>query len=164
MNTRKLVWVLLCSLMFVMLSGCGSKKDEAITTSTFIIYDVDVNDYKTTVSSTVEIPDQLSLEEKIQALCNTLSKVKFTLPIELVSIDEVGKRKIATINLRDGEEGKVWGSYFAGSTGAAVNVKVLSSSLLQKEYEGEWIDGVCFLQNNEIIDEDHCNPSVITYR
>ena len=45
---------------------------------------------------------------------------------------------------------KTWSSgYFQGSTGGNATVTKLIRTFLQEDFEGEWVDGVKFLYNND---------------
>lgn len=131
------------------------------------IYTIDENSLEPNESGTIEVNENLSLEDKLKQLSKTISEKKFDgLPIELKSIDTVNGKKVATINLTDSNN-KKWVSKFQGSTGGAVTENTLIENFLQSnnKSKGEWIDGVKFLYNNEKIEYDHVsNLSEIQYR
>jgi hypothetical protein len=131
------------------------------------IYSIDENSLEPNESSTIEVDDNLSLEDKLKQLCKTLSEKKFdNLSLEVKSIDTVNGKKVATINLADANN-KKWSQKFQGSTGGAVTTNSLIENFLQSSNKsrGEWIDGVKFLYNNEKIEYEHASDlSDIQYR
>ncbi len=100
-----------------------------------------------------------SLDEKnnikynLQELSNMLIKEHFkddSIKINIVSIDE---NNIATIDLLN-EEG--WSKYFQGSTGGMLTQEVLTETLLQEDYDGEWVSGIKILvDGKENMEYDH---------
>ncbi len=131
------------------------------------IYSIDENSLEPNESSTIEIDENLSLDDKLKQLCKTLSERKFdNLSLEVKSIDTVNGKKVATINLADANN-KKWSQKFQGSTGGAVTTNTLIENFLQSSNKsrGEWIDGVKFLYNNEKIEYEHASDlSDIQYR
>ena len=131
------------------------------------IYTIDENSLEPNESSTIEVNENLSLEDKLKQLSKAISEKKFdNLPIEVKSIDTVNGKKVATINLADSGT-KKWAPKFQGSTGGAVTANTLTENFLQSnnKSKGEWIDGVKFLYNNETIEYDHvADLSTIQYR
>ncbi|EHI98300.1 hypothetical protein CDLVIII_1609 [Clostridium sp. DL-VIII] len=131
------------------------------------IYSIDENSLEPNESSTIEVNENLSLEDKLKQLCTTLSEKKFdNLSLEVKSIDTVNGKKVATINLTDANN-KKWSQKFQGSTGGAVTTNTLIENFLQSsnKSKGEWIDGVKFLYNNEKIEYEHASDlSDIQYR
>lgn len=146
--------------------------------SIYSIYSADVNTYAKESHFGTYIADDLPLKEKLSAIAKSLSEVYFSsLPIEIVEITEVAGKKVAVINLKESEEnqkitdnlefkGKAWSrNYFQGSTGGSITSVSLIETFLQRNYKGQWIDGVKFLYNNKIISFDHVpNLSEISYR
>ena len=119
------------------------------------IYTEDANTMEIKEISTIEINEDLSLDNKLKELGNALSEKVFDkLPIELKSIDTIDGKKIATINLKDNGDSK-WTLKFQGSTGGQITSDSLVETFLQVKYSGEWIDGVKFLYNDEPIEYDH---------
>ncbi|OOM81557.1 hypothetical protein CLPUN_11200 [Clostridium puniceum] len=131
------------------------------------IYNIDENSLEPNESSTIEVNENLSLEDKLKALSKEVSEKKFDkLAIELKSIDTVTGKKVATINLTDAGT-KKWVTKFQGSTGGAVTANTLIENFLQSnnKAKGEWIDGVKFLYNNEAIEYEHVSDLAnIKYR
>lgn len=156
----------------VFTSETGSKND------VYPIYSANVDTYAKEVHLGTYIAESLSLKNKLDALAKTLSEVYFDkLPIEVSEITEANGKKIAVINLKENEEnqkitdvsqfkGKSWASnYFQGSTGGIMTSTCLIETFLQKDYKGQWIDGVKFLYNNKSVNFDHV-PSLgeVSYR
>lgn len=137
--------------------------------SLFNIYGANVDTYESEIMSQLVMKDDLPLEEKLQIVADGLSETKFDgLGIEVSKIEDKDGRKIATINLSEqtNEKGASWDTgYFQGSTGGTITATSLNNTFLQKEYNGEWIDGVRFLYNNEQIGFDHVEGlSEVSYR
>jgi predicted nuclease with TOPRIM domain len=133
--------------------------------SIYPIYSANINSYAKEIHFGTYISDNLSLKNKLDALAKALSVVQFNnLPIEVSEISEIDGKKIAVINLKESEEnqkirdvlkfkGYSWATgYFQGSTGGTMTSVSLIETFLQKDYEGQWIDGVKFLYNNLVID------------
>ena len=144
-----------------------SKEDAKVNKIKLSIYTIDENSLEPNESSTIEVNESLSLEDKLKELSKVVSEKKFDkLPIEVKSIDTVNGKKVATINLADSGTNK-WVPKFQGSTGGAVTSNTLIENFLQSNNKsrGEWIDGVKFLYNNETIEYDHVSDlSTIQYR
>lgn len=151
---------------------------ESIKTIELLLYSKDVNTDEQVIVGEVEVNEDLSLEEKIEKLSKELSEKVFdNLPIEFVKINDIEGKKIALFNLDelgnnakditfDKYEGINWiNNYFAGSAGGSVTEYTLITTLLQKNYTGEWIDGIEFTYKNSKIEFDHV-PALgeITYR
>jgi len=147
----------------------SSKKQEEVKVNKIklSIYTIDDNSLEPNESSTIEVNENLSLEDKLKELSKTVSEKKFDkLTIEVKSIDTVDGKKVATINLADSSTNK-WTQKFQGSTGGAVTSNTLIENFLQtnNKSKGEWIDGVKFLYNNKAIEYEHVSDlSTIQYR
>jgi hypothetical protein len=144
-----------------------SKEEAKVNKIKLSIYTIDENSLEPNQSSTIEVNESLSLEDKLKELSKAVSENKFDkLPIEVKSIDTVKGKKVATINLADSGTNK-WVPKFQGSTGGSVTANTLIENFLQSNNKsrGEWIDGVKFLYNNETIEYDHvADLSTIQYR
>lgn len=131
------------------------------------IYSINENSLEPNESGSIEVNENLSLEDKLKQLSKALSEKKFdNLSIEVKSIDTINGKKVATINLADANN-KKWVSKFQGSTGGAVTSNTLIENFLQSnnKSKGEWLDGVKFLYNNAKIDYEHVSDlSNIQYR
>lgn len=132
------------------------------------IYTANILTYKDEIKYYMAIPKELSLEEKLSTIANKLSQYCFNgLPIEVLEIKKVEGKKIAIIDLKElsfnqGIDdytkfiGSTWKTYYLqGTTGGAITSKQLVDTFLQKGYQGEWIEGVQFLYEGEIIDYEH---------
>jgi hypothetical protein len=110
------------------------------------LYGYDAYSFEEQYVCFIGIPKSLPLNEKLEMLALKVSQLCFrSSPIEILSITEQNGLRIARINLKEKENGHDWGwGYFQGSTGASITAKTLLSSFLQKEFTGEWIDGVEF--------------------
>lgn len=132
-----------------------TKPVEKVNKAKLSIYTEDANTMEIKEVSTIEVNEDLSLEDKLKELGNALSEKVFDkLPIEVKSIDKIDGKKIATINLKDNGDSK-WTLKFQGSTGGQITSDSLLETFLQVKYSGEWIDGVKFLYNDQLIEYDH---------
>ena len=137
--------------------------------SLFNVYGANIDTYQPEVIATVIIEDDLPLEEKLDIIADELSRTKFGgLGISVSKIEENSGKKVAIVNLSEktNNNNASWKTgYFQGSTGGTITTTALRDSFLQKEYSGEWIDGVRFLYNNEQINFEHVEGlSQIIYR
>ncbi|BCZ48275.1 hypothetical protein psyc5s11_43420 [Clostridium gelidum] len=143
------------------------KEEAKVNKIKLSIYTIDDNSLEPNESSTIEVNENLSLEDKLKELSKTVSEKKFDkLTIDVKSIDTVDGKKVATINLADSGANK-WTQKFQGSTGGAVTSNTLIENFLQtnNKSKGEWIDGVKFLYNNKAIEYEHVSDlSTIQYR
>lgn len=142
------------------------------------IYTSNIYTFEKEVDGYIYINNSISLMQKLDTLANVLSEVYFdNLPIQVIKIEEVDKKKIAVVNLSESKEnqgitnsndykGKSWSLlYFQGSTGGHITSTQLIETLLQRDYKGQWIDGVRFLYNSGACDYEHA-PALknISYR
>lgn len=143
----------------------------------FPIYDANVDNYNKEVMLYISFPKDLELNEKLRKIGDKLSQYCFSgLPIELEYIKDIEGKKIAVVNLKESDIneglnikdriGYTWsGNYFQGSTGGALTYVKLVETFLQRDYKGEWIDGVEFLYEGSRIDFEHVEGlSEIIYR
>lgn len=126
----------------------------------------------------IYIPGPLSIKQRLDVLANALSQSSFNnLPISVIKIEETQGKRIAVINLMESKEnqgvanaslfkGYSWAQvYFQGSTGGSVTSTSLVETFLQREYDGDWIDGVRFLYSNGSAWTDHTQAlDEINYR
>lgn len=133
-----------------------------------ILYSKDVNTEEQVILKKIEVDKNSSVEDKLKTLANELSQNAFdNLPINLIEIKEIDGKKIAYFDLDELEvnsgektpneyEGINWvNNYFAGSAGGNITEYTLITTLLQKEYTGEWIDGLEFTYKGAKIEFDH---------
>ena len=126
------------------------------------IHTLDPNNYTEKIDSYVAIPENLSLSEKLELLASKLSRFKFgNLPINVLKIENRDAKKIAIVELEE-KEGRYFpwswrGRYFQGSTGGTITTATLVETFLQRDYKGDWIDGVEFYYEGKPIagDWDH---------
>lgn len=141
-------------------------EEEKVNKIKLSIYSIDENSLEPNQSNTIEVNENLSLNDKLKELAKTISKEKFdNLSIEVKSIDTINGKKVATINLSDSNN-KKWVQKFQGSTGGTVTANTLIENFLQSnnKSKGEWIDGVKFLYNNEAIEYEHvADLSTVNY-
>jgi hypothetical protein len=113
----------------------------------------------------VTFATELNQQQQLEKLTTLVSRYDFcALPIEVVALEDDG----ATINLAEhdwnqdpenpvdfpGCSGRSWRTnYFQGSAGGMITSKTLAYTLLQPEFQGEWIEGVTFQYQGEPIEE-----------
>jgi len=136
------------------------------------IHTLDPNTYEGKIDFYVAIPQDLSLFAKLKLLADKLSRLKFRgLPINVLKIENGDTKKIAIVELEE-KEGHYFpsswrGNYFQGSTGGTVTTATLVETFLQRDYKGDWIDGVEFYYEGKPIvagDWDHIGLSGTIYR
>lgn len=134
----------------------NSKKNKKENTNIYDarIISIDANTNKNKVIGNIKINDNLTMENKIQLVIKEVSALQFeNAPIELTKIEN----NIAYINIREDKENKLWSSrFFQGSTGSNITSYTLVESLLQRDYEGDWVDGIYITYENKAdIEFDH---------
>ncbi|ADL12648.1 hypothetical protein [Acetohalobium arabaticum] len=130
------------------------------------VYGADRQAEKTIVNFYIKLSEDLTLKEKLKIIADKLSRFKFDhLPIEVVKIKK-NKQDIAIINLcehewnrsQDGSDelrGISWRShYFQGSAGGMITSETLIRTFLQRDYNGDWVDGVKFLYEGREITQE----------
>jgi len=146
--------------------------------SIFPIFSADIDTYETTLDAYVYIPKETALEIKLQTLANVLSEVYFDgLPIQVKKIVQTDNKKIAVVNLHESPAnqgvtdytklvGKTWTSlYMQGSAGGTITSRTLIETFLQRQYKGQWIDGVQFLYEDAVCDYEHApDLAEVNYR
>jgi hypothetical protein len=91
------------------------------------------------------------------------------LPIDVLSVENRDGAQIAVVDLREitGQLIPSWsGYYFQGSTGGYATQTTLVETFPQKDYAGDWIDGVEFHYNGAPMtdDWDHVSLHGTKYR
>jgi len=119
----------------------------------------------------ISIASNQSLENKVNSLLDSISKNSFNnLRIESLGIAEIRKGyKSLKVNLLENSgfkipdslgKSKSWYDFFQGSSGGQHTTIVLTESILQREFMGDWINEVEFYYQNEKIGEwDHISLS-----
>ena len=134
------------------------------------VYGLNVNSMAEEVLLCFPIPDSLNVEDKLRVLADRLStSVYGRLPIDVLGIENRSGRMIAKVNLKEvRNERGVGGWYirFQGSTGGALTQYGLEQTFLQREYKGQWIDGIEFYYDGQPFTEewDHINLSGVKMR
>jgi hypothetical protein len=137
-------------------SNTNNKENEvsSVSQSKFKILSKDANTNETIVSGSISIDEKLSIEDKLNLVVSEVSKVQFeNAPIKLLKIED----NIAYIDISEDQNEKLWSNrFFQGSTGANITCYTLVESLLQREYEGKWIDGIYFTYEGKTdVEFDH---------
>lgn len=156
----------------------ASKKEEENTEVSLSLYSADVDSLELTKIGSLKVEKDAPLKDKLDKLASELSKNVFSsLPITVTKIETIDGKKIATVNLSETNESKqlsdladyngdTWLRHkLQGSTGASVTSKSLIETFLQRDYTGEWIDGVKFTYEGEEPFFEHAlNLSETNYR
>lgn len=118
------------------------------------ISSLDSNTEEKIVLGTLKMDNSKSIEEKLNLLLKEISALKFeNAPINLVKVED----NIAYVDLNESSDKNYWSNtYFQGSTGGSITTYTLIESILQREYNGEWISGVYFTYEGKTdIEFDH---------
>lgn len=157
------ILIVVLFLAIVGISSLDKNKIDPETVGKFKIYSKDINtDKEIIVEEFGFYKDVNTIEERLNVISSNLSHSQFkNLPIELIGVEEIGGKKVATFNLKENEENlnkEDWSEYsepswandfFQGSAGGSLTCYTLQTTMLQPGYDGEWIDGVRFLYNGE---------------
>lgn len=120
-------------------------KDDTVANIKEVSFDIsslDVNSGEKIVIGSLKLDESKSIEDKLNLLLKEISKLSFdNAPIKLTKM----QNNVAYIDLSEGENKNYWSTgYFQGSTGGSITTYTLTESILQRNYKGQWIDGVCF--------------------
>jgi len=166
-TNRRFLYVIVGSVLLAFIAGYlirdQLERSEPPTQAQYLylpIIGCDSNTYERHTDFYVRIDGKATLAAKVQSLANQLSRLRFGgLPIEVKSIEPRDGRTVAIINLREADSTSRYSwrtGYFQGSTGGLVTSAVLIETFLQRDYAGEWFDGVQFLyEGGPILDFDH---------
>jgi len=135
----------------------NEKTNESINNkdNIYTIYTANSDTYEKQPDAYVYISNTSDLKQKLTVIANVLSEGYFSnLPIEVVKIEETYNKKIAVIDLKDNNEKNWVSNYLQGSAGGAITSTALIETFLQREHSGEWIDGVRFLYNGGVCEEN----------
>ncbi|CEP44375.1 hypothetical protein [Paraclostridium sordellii] len=164
-NIIKIFGVIFFTLL--MITGCTSNENDIETNFNNINGIVDKNNEN--INETINNQDDIfeiktkdsSSDEvivlgniKINKILEKMSQLQFEgSPIELEKIED----NIAYINIKEEKNKNNWKQkYFQGSTGASITTYSLVENLLQRNYKGNWIKGICFTyENRSDIQFDH---------
>ena len=127
------------------------------------VYSVQDNADLLTTSFYIKIPDSLLLLEKLRVLADGLSRYRFrNLPVDVLRIENRDGKKVAIVQLKESKYGgRGWaGGFFEGSSGGGTTSVTLKETFLQRDYTGDWIDGVEFHYEGEhaLNTFDHVKP------
>lgn len=174
-NISKIFGVIFFTLLII--TGCTSNENDIETnfnningivdknnenTNETINNQEDIFEIKTKDSSSdevivlgnIKINKNATINEKINKILEKMSQLQFEgSPIELEKIED----NIAHINIKEEKNKNNWKQkYFQGSTGASITTYSLVENVLQRNYKGNWIKGICFTyENRSDIQFDH---------
>ncbi len=119
------------------------------------IYTLDDNTMESIIVD--EIVINSNLMTTMQSVANSLSSnIFWDLDIEVLEIVEVDGKEIAYIDLQENETSQfTWNQLFQGSTGGEITSQSLELTFLQRDYEGEWVEGIFITHEREALDYDH---------
>lgn len=146
----------------------GLSEKERMGYTILPIYNANINTLEREISYYIYLPTQSTLEEKINVLAEKLSKYSFkNLPIEVIGIETIDTKRVAVINLQDhAPELNTYSwinNYFQGTSGGSMTSRRLVETFLQREYKGQWVDGVKILYNNTTQESDHIEGLLTTH-
>ena len=133
-----------------------------------IIYTSNIETGASENHSVVSVLKLLPINKKMSHLALKLSNENFQgKPIVLKEIVIEEGKKIAYFDLQDKNKDisspDNWYSSFQGSTGAQSTLNSIVDTLLQKEFKGDWIDGINLTYNGQYIEFDHISFENIVY-
>ena len=79
--------------------------------------------------------------------------------ITLTTIETVGDKKVAVVDLQ--AEDIYWNQRMQGAAGGQITEHNLIENILQKDYEGYWIDGVRFTVNGKPVEDTGHVPNLV---
>jgi len=165
-------------IISVFIGGCISNSSSRIDNefalfSTREIFDSINNSYKLVpvIDHYVTIQQDNDLLKIVNVLLDSISKNSFhNLKIDALRIEEKDNEvKLLIINLSENEKFiipdslghyRTWYDFFQGSMGGEITSIILKESILQRNYQGNWIDGMeVYYQNEPIGEWDHIQLS-----
>lgn len=130
----------------------------------FNIYTLNIETEDIIIKKQIEISKSQSIDKKIEVLVDSLSKENFEgKKIKFNGIKNEEGKKIAYFDLADTNEKDSWFSYFQGSFGAFSTKISIIETLLQRDFEGKWIDGIKLTYNDKFEEFDHINFDDVIY-
>ncbi|GAA0729519.1 hypothetical protein GCM10008905_29580 [Clostridium malenominatum] len=141
-------------------------------------YTANVETYKQEIGFYMIMPKDKTLIQKLNLIAGELSSYYFNnLPIEVTKVEEVEGKKIVVVNIKESKDNEgikdvalmkspTWATGFLqGSAGGITTEDRLIETFLQRDYKGEWIDGVKFLYHEKTIEFEHVpNLEKVNYR
>ena len=154
-----LVVAILIAAVILLMYRSGSVRTRPAVGGTALlkVYGPDPEAIRLEAVYTVSVPDTMSLAGRVALLAEKVSQYCFKgLPIQLARIDSSSGSRIAVINLAEADRtGHSWRTgFFQGSTGGHFTTASLVETFLQRDSEGQWIDGVEFLYEGEPVSQD----------
>lgn len=163
-----------CILVVILVSSCKSRVttkviDELALYTTIEVFDSTTLSYKLipSIERLISVPQNDSLDKKISTLLDSVSKYNFnSLEIEVLSINKSAEgKKFLLVNLKENPGFMIpdslgnyrnWYDFFQGSMRGEQTTIILTESVLQREFAGDWIDEVEFYyQNGKMGEWDH---------
>ena len=147
---KRIIFVILGILLLVSISFFITKKE------IFNIYTLNIETEDLMIKSQSKLSKSQSIEKKIIFLTKKLSNDNFekkSIYFDGIKLEE-GK-KIGYFDLRDTNEKDSWYPYFQGSFGAFSTKISIVETLLQRDFDGNWLDGIKLSYNGKFEEFDH---------
>lgn len=159
---KKTIWFTFICLIGVIIFGFkgtvdNNENNTISSTIVFNVYNVDVKDMEVKKETELRVARKdYDIKESLESILNTISEEKFEgLKIDIKSIVRENEKSIVNIDLRDIESKNFKEDYFKGAERGRITESILIENVLQREFDGEWIDGVRFTYNGEKIKYNH---------
>ncbi len=141
---------------------------DTLTKQAYKVYARDADTWEIVEVDEVQVDKGAPLLEQLQALAASLSETVFgSYTIEVTEIEEVNGEQIAMVDLQDKKDAgdATWErTYFQGSAGAEGTITALEQTLLQKQSDQPWVDGMRVTYNGNDHEYDHIVLGYIMYR
>lgn len=121
------------------------------------IYSVNPNSYEIEILDSMKVCIDEPLEDILRAICVRLSyRAFYNLPILIDSIGVLEGKRVVYVNLKESIGKMKWNrNFFQGTAGGLQTSMTLRENLLQRDYEGDWIDGLLVSYEGEPISKDY---------
>lgn len=156
---KKNIFIAVCCIIIVgiLFFFLGKKEN-------FNIYTLNIDTEDIIIKNQIKTFKNQSLEKKIEFLTKKLSEENFEgKNIKFTGIKEEKGEKIAYFDLTDTNEKDSWFPYFQGSFGAFTTKLSIIETLLQRDFEGKWIDGIKLTYNGKFQEFDHISFDDLIY-
>lgn len=158
-------------LLLLIVGIGGGSSSKKLNENTIKLYTVSFNSDETVdlepviLDKYIEEDGNLQMQSILQQLADELSQKKFHgLEIEIIEIQSIDGLEVASVSLVENDNKNLdevmsmydsngeylsWYKFAQGSTGSQCTLKSIRETLLQKYYQGKWIDGLKLLYNGE---------------
>ncbi|WP_238883314.1 hypothetical protein [Clostridium sp. YIM B02551] len=122
------------------------------------IQDANINQEDKKDETNTTVKKEASLDDKVKAVTKEVMDKWFNGKSYEVSTKKENNKVIAVINLKETksvQDSSSWYQQFQGDQQALINAKRIVNNILQKDYSGEWVQGVKVLYNGEECQFEH---------